>query len=76
MSTRELIDNIKTGDAQASNNTFNSIMHDKLIDALDNHKQEVASKMYGASDDAPAVEEPAAETEVEVTGEVEADADV
>ena len=51
MSTRELIDNIKTGDAQASNNTFNSIMHDKLIDALDNHKQEVASKMYGASDE-------------------------
>ena len=76
MSTRELIDNIKSGDAQSSNNTFNSIMHDKLIDALDNHKQEVASKMYGASDDAPAVEEPAAETEVEVTGEVEADADV
>ena len=76
MSTRELIDNIKTGDAQTSNNTFNSIMHDKLINALDNHKQEVASKMYGASDDAPAVEEPAAETEVEVTGEQEADADV
>ena len=76
MSTRDLIDNIKTGDAQTSNNTFNSIMHDKLIDALDNHKQEVASKMYGASDDAPADEEPAAETEVEVTGEQEADADV
>lgn len=75
MSTRELIDNIKSGDAQSSNNTFNSIMHDKLIDALDNHKQEVASKMYGASDDAPAVEEPAAETEVE-TGEVVTDADV
>ena len=75
MTTRELIDNIKTGDAQTSNNTFNSIMHDKLIDALDNHKQEVASKMYGASDDAPAVEEPAAETEVE-TGEVVTDADV
>ena len=75
MSTRDLIDNIKTGDAQTSNNTFNSIMHDKLIDALDNHKQEVASKMYGASDDAPVVEEPAAETEVE-TGEVVTDADV
>ena len=75
MSTRDVIDNIKTGDAQTSNNTFNSIMHDKLIDALDNHKQEVASKMYGASDDAPAVEEPAAETEVE-TGEVVTDADV
>ena len=75
MSTRDLIDNIKTGDAQKSNNTFNSIMHDKLIDALDTHNQEVASKMYGASDDTPAVEEPAAETEVE-TGEVEANADI
>jgi hypothetical protein len=73
MSTRELIDNIKTGDAQQSNNTFNSIMQDKIISALDNHKQEVASKMYGASDDTPAVEEPAVETE---TGEVEANADV
>ena len=63
MTTRNLIDNIKTGDAQTSNNTFNSIMHDKLINALDNHKQEVASKMYGASDDTPiAVEEPAVET--------------
>jgi hypothetical protein len=76
MSTKDLIDNIKSGDEQASNNTFNSIMHDKLIGALDTHKQEVASKMYGASDDAPVVEEPAAETEVEVTGEQEADADV
>ena len=73
MTTRELIDNIKTGDAQQSNNTFNSIMQDKLVSALDNHKQEVASKMYGASDDAPAVEEPAVETE---TVEVEANADV
>jgi len=73
MTTRELIDNIKTGDAQQSNNTFNSIMQDKILSALDNHKQEVASKMYGASDDTPAVEEPAVETE---TGEVEANADV
>jgi|TARA_R110002167_G_scaffold361288_1_gene579445 hypothetical protein len=62
MTTRELIDNIKQGDAQKSNNTFNSIMQDKIIDALDSHKQEVASKMYGASNDAPAVEEPAVET--------------
>jgi hypothetical protein len=75
MSTRDLIDNIKTGDAQKSNNTFNSIMHDKIIDALDNHKQEVASKLYGASDDTPADEEPTAETEVK-TGDTEADADV
>ena len=62
MTTRELIDNIKMGDAQKSNNTFNSMMQDKIMSALDTHKQEVASKMYGASVDAPAVEEPAAET--------------
>ena len=65
MSTKELIDNIKRGDAMKSNNTFNSIMHDKILDALDNHKQEVASKMYGASNDTSAVEEPAVETEGE-----------
>ena len=63
MSTRNLINNIKKGDAQKSNNTFNSIMKDKILGALDNHKQEVASKMYGASNDTPAaVEEPAVET--------------
>ena len=58
MSTRTLIDNIKKGDAQKSNNTFNSMMQDKLMSALDSHKQVVASKMYGASNDSPAVEEP------------------
>ena len=62
MSTRELIDNIKQGDAQKSNNTFNSMMHDKLVTALDAHKQVVASKMYGATTDAPAEVEPAVET--------------
>ncbi len=57
MSTRNLIDNIKKGDAQKSNNVFNSIMQDKIISALDTHKQEVASKMYGASNDTPTEEE-------------------
>lgn len=51
MNTSTLIDNIKKGDAQKSNNTFNSIMQDKLLSALDSHKQVVASKMYGASSD-------------------------
>ena len=73
MSTRTLIDNIKMGDAQKSNNTFNSMMQDKIMSALDTHKQEVASKMYGASVDAPAVEEPAAETP---KGETTIDADI
>ena len=75
MSTRTLIDNIKQGDAQKSNNTFNSMMHDKLVTALDAHKQVVASKMYGATTDAPVAEEPA----VEITppeGETATDANV
>lgn len=58
MNTRTLINNIKTGDAQKSNNTFNSIMQDKLISALDSHRQVVASKMYGASTDTPETESP------------------
>ena len=73
MTTRELIDNIKTGDAQTSNNTFNSIMQDKLISALDSHKQEVASKMYGASNDTPAEVEPEV---VPPEGETTTDANV
>jgi len=64
MSTSKLIDNIKKGDAQKSNNTFNSIMKDKIISALDMHKQEVASKMYGASNDTPAEEEEATNVNV------------
>ena len=72
MTTRTLIDNIKTGDAQKSNNTFNSIMQDKLISALDSHKQEVASKMYGATQDAPAVED----TPVATPEEIVTDANV
>ena len=73
MSTSKLINNIKKGDAQKSNNTFNSIMKDKIIDALDTHKQEVASKMYGASSDTPVAEEPAVETP---KGEVATDVNV
>ena len=73
MSTKELIDNIKKGDAMKSNNTFNSIMQDKILGALDTHKTEVASKMYGASNDTPVAEEPAVETP---EGEVATDADV
>ena len=72
MTTRTLIDNIKQGDAQKSNNTFNSIMQDKLISALDSHKQEVASKMYGATQDAPAVED----TPVATPEEIVTDANV
>ena len=64
MSTRNLINNIKKGDAQKSNNVFNSIMQDKILNALDTHKQEVASKMYGASSDTPTEEEEATDVNV------------
>lgn len=58
MSTQELIDNIKSGDAQSSNNTFNSIMGDKINAALDTRKSEIASTMYGAAEVAPEGEVP------------------
>jgi hypothetical protein len=47
MNTENLINNISSGDAQSSNNTFNSVMADKMNAALDIRKQEVASSMYG-----------------------------
>jgi hypothetical protein len=39
-------------------------MKDKIIDALDTHKQEVASKMYGASNDTPTEGEEATDVNV------------
>jgi len=39
-------------------------MQDKILNALDTHKQEVASKMYGASDDTPTEEEEATDENV------------
>jgi len=53
MDTNDLIDNIKSGDVAKSNNIFNSIMKDKINDALDAKKQEVASSVYGVEDEAP-----------------------
>ena len=46
----DLINGIKTGDVAKSNNTFNSIMADKINNALDAKKQEIAGKLYGAND--------------------------
>lgn len=53
MDTNDLINNIKGGDVAKSNNIFNSIMADKINDALDAKKQEIAGSMYGAEDEAP-----------------------
>jgi hypothetical protein len=46
MQITDLIDNIQKGDAQTSNNTFNSLMADKINSALNDRKQEIASSMY------------------------------
>ena len=48
-------------------------MQDKILSALDSHKQEVASKMYGASNDTPAEVEPEVVTP---EGETTTDANV
>jgi hypothetical protein len=58
MTIDTLVKNIKAGDAQSSNNSFNSVMADKINAALDTHKQVIAQKMYGEQP----VEEPAAGT--------------
>ena len=73
MSIENLINNVKSGDVQSSNNSFNSIMADKINSALDTERKQVASKMYGVEED-PEMEteteiETKAETEVETEGE-------
>lgn len=51
MSIKGLINNVKSGDVQSSNNSFNSIMADKINTALDAERQNVASKMYGVEEE-------------------------
>jgi hypothetical protein len=62
MSIEDLINNVKVGDAAKSNNTFNNIMADKMNDALNAKKQEIAQTMYGVHD--TPVEEPTGNEEV------------
>jgi len=62
MNINTLINNIGAGDAATSNNTFNSVMQDKMNVALNIKKQEVASSMYGA--ETPTIQEPEADADV------------
>lgn len=50
MNIKDLIDNIGKGDAQASNNTFNSIVLSKMNVALDARKEAIANAMYGSNE--------------------------
>ena len=63
-----LINNVKSGDVQSSNNSFNSIMANKINAALDTERRQVASKMYGEEEIETEIEAEA-ETEVETQGE-------
>jgi hypothetical protein len=44
--TRELIDALISGDSIAIENTFNSVMSDKVSSALDTYRVDVAQKMF------------------------------
>lgn len=68
MSIEDLINNVKSGDVQSSNNSFNSIMANKINAALDTERRQVASKMYGEEEIETEIEAEA-ETEVETQGE-------
>ncbi len=46
MDIQDLINAIQSGDAQNSNNNFNSIMADKMNVALNGRKEDIASSMY------------------------------
>lgn len=50
METSNLVDAIQSGDVQNSNNTFNELMADKINDALNAHKKDIAGQIYGTTD--------------------------
>jgi hypothetical protein len=47
MNINDLINGVKKGDVQGSNNAFNSVMADKMNKALDTQKRELAGSLYG-----------------------------
>ena len=61
----DLIINIEKGDFVSSNGIFNSMVNDKMADALENEKISIASRLYGSKDET--------ETEVESEEEIEYD---
>ena len=51
MSTRELVDALISGDSIAIENTFNTVMSDKVSNALDSYRVQVAQNMFGAQEE-------------------------
>ena len=46
MSTRELVDALISGDSIAIENSFNAVMSDRVSQALDSYRTEVATGMF------------------------------
>ena len=57
MSTNELVNDIKTGDNVKANNSFNTVMGEKLKAALDAKKVEIASMLGNPPNEIEEVEE-------------------
>lgn len=51
MSTRDLIDALVSGDSIAIENNFNAVMTDKVSDALDDYRIQVAHNMFAAKEE-------------------------
>lgn len=51
MSTRDLIDALVSGDSIAIENNFNAVMTDKVSDALDDYRIQIAHNMFGVSEE-------------------------
>jgi hypothetical protein len=66
--TENLIDAILNGDKEAAHQAFTSSLADKVTDALELKKVEIASNLLGAVEDNNAVE---VETEVDAAAELE-----
>ena len=57
MDINGLVDAIQSGDVQDSNNAYNDLMSDKINDALDAKRQEIANSMYVAAEEQGSDEE-------------------
>jgi hypothetical protein len=51
MSTRDLIDALVAGDSIAIENNFSAVMSDKVSDALDTYKVQVAHNMFATQEE-------------------------
>jgi hypothetical protein len=51
MNTRELVDALTSGDSIDIDNSFNSVMSQKISSALDNYRVQVAQNLFPKTED-------------------------